>query len=172
MIKTLRETKGFTLVELLVTLAILGIILSLSLFNITSWREHFDYKRMCDTAEILFDGANKKLTDFSASSYIDEYMLSVSGTNVRDDGSGTLYVYANSESLDTDGGRIIQSLCGDYIYDASVWQDGAYALKFTRKGKILGAFYSVKLKSFEGYNFEKSDFELENDSVGFYRVSY
>ncbi len=178
----LRERNGFTLVELIVTLAIMGIILSISLINITSWREHFDYKRMCDQAEVFFDAANKKLTDYKASSYIDDYISGLYGTHIIHtysfNGEQTVFIYADHASLDTEGGKIIRALCSDYIYEAEVWEKGAYALELKRDGTILAAFYSERESDLSAFfvaighdPMSTPESDLQEHSIGYYRIS-
>ena len=73
--KNLRKNnsrKGFTLVELIVTLAILAIVLSASIFGIVAYQKYANYKRNNEYARTIFAAAQSGLTHYKASGELED----------------------------------------------------------------------------------------------------
>ena len=62
--KCMDAHKGFTLVELMVTLAILGILLTLSVSGLLTWRDWSDFNRVNEYAETMFLSAQNQLSEY------------------------------------------------------------------------------------------------------------
>lgn len=78
--KNKQYNKGFTLVEMVVTLIVLSILLSLSVFGLLSWQDWANFKRENEYAQVLFVAAQNQLTEFSADGRLKEMQESLSGS--------------------------------------------------------------------------------------------
>lgn len=63
--KVTKKNAGFTMVELIVSFAIMMILVSLSVGGILAYQDYADYKRQNSYAQTLFSAAQTKLTDYS-----------------------------------------------------------------------------------------------------------
>lgn len=61
-----RQNHGFTLVELLVTLTVLSIVITLSAFGLIAWQEWSTFKKQNEYAQTLFIAAQNQLAEYSA----------------------------------------------------------------------------------------------------------
>lgn len=67
------ENKGFTLMELVVTFALLLILSSLGVVGVLAYQDYADYKRQNNYAQTLFVAAQSKLTDYSVRGEMDRF---------------------------------------------------------------------------------------------------
>ena len=79
------HNKGFTLVEMIVSMAILSILLSLSVFSLVAWQDWSDFKRENEYAQVLFIAAQNQLAEFGADGRLKEMQESLSGGTASDD---------------------------------------------------------------------------------------
>ena len=104
-----RDNQGFTLVEMVVTLVVLSIMLSLSVSGLLAWQDWSDFQKENEYAQTLYIAAQNQLSEFSADGRLAELQESLSGGLV-DDKTGNQYEavglnLTDSVSLlkDTDG---------------------------------------------------------------------
>lgn len=121
----IRDDHGFTLVEMVVTLVVLSIMLSLSVSGLLAWQDWSDFQKENEYAQTLYIAAQNQLSEFSADGRLAELQESLSGGLV-DDKTGNQYEavglnLTDSLSLlkDTDG--VAYSL--DALYPESVGKD-------------------------------------------------
>lgn len=76
---------GSTLVEMVVSLTILSIMLSLSVFGLLAWQDWANFKRENEYAQVLFIAAQNQLTEFSVDGRLEEMQESLSGGLSRDE---------------------------------------------------------------------------------------
>lgn len=76
---------GFTLIEMIVTLSVLLIMLSLSAFGLLAWQDWANFKRENEYAQILYIAAQNQLTEFAADGRLQEMQESLAGPSAGDD---------------------------------------------------------------------------------------
>lgn len=74
--------KGFTLVELIVTLAVLGIMLTLTVSGLLSWRDWSDFNRVNEYAETMFLSAQNQLSEYNSNGTLQDFSVRVSTVGV------------------------------------------------------------------------------------------
>ena len=83
-----KENKGFTLVEMIVTMVVLSILLTVSVTGLLSWQDWSDFNRVNEYAETMFLAAQNQLSEYSANGSLPEFSERVSkadaGNNVID----------------------------------------------------------------------------------------
>lgn len=62
---------GFTLVELMVTIAVLGILLGVTITAILGWRDWANFKRQNEYAQTIFTAAQTQLTQYAENGQLD-----------------------------------------------------------------------------------------------------
>ena len=85
-----KQNKGFTLVEMIVTMIVLAILLSLSVAGVIAWQDWSNFNRENEYARILYIAAQNQLSEFSADGRLMELQDSLSGGAV-DDRTGRKY---------------------------------------------------------------------------------
>lgn len=73
------HNNGFTLVEMVVTLVILSILLSLSVAGLIAWQDWANFNRQNEYAQILYIAAQNQLAEFGADGRLAELQESLSG---------------------------------------------------------------------------------------------
>ena len=95
------SNKGFTLVELIVVLVLLGIVLSVTVFGALGWIDWVTFNKENDTAEDIFYAAQNQITDLDSSGALERKIrekLWVSNDNKYD----SEYILAQGkESIDS-----------------------------------------------------------------------
>ena len=87
-----KNNKGFTLVEMIVTIVVMTIMVSLSVFGLLKWQDWSNFKRENEYAQILYIAAQNQLAEFSADGRLSEMQESLSGKQDDDlDISGKVY---------------------------------------------------------------------------------
>lgn len=71
------KNKGFTLVELIVVLVLLGILISLGVSGLLSWHDYSKFKQENTNAETIFYAVQNQFTEYSSSGVFDEKVTSL-----------------------------------------------------------------------------------------------
>lgn len=157
--------KGFTLVELIVTLAILAIVLSASVFGILAYQKYANYKRNNEYAKTIFAAAQSGLTHYKASGELEDLqeLLKDSGHDVNPalfsvdpedkeslNVTGDRLVYLMIQGGDTSDpfGKALYELLDDYIYDPSVFNASICVEMDVMDGVVNAVCYSDRADSF------------------------
>lgn len=155
------KKKGFALVELVVVLAIFGLLASITGLGLYSWTRYSINKENNENARTIFLAAQESLTHMQASGTLDSIDLTyVEKTKVEqikqqnvgmdftnfDKFSGRLYT---AIYMPTNKSGIVYNLLKPYLEGTGIL-DGAIAIEFDPKdGVVYSVFYSKKATSFE-----------------------
>ncbi len=85
-----RENKGFTLIEMIVAMAILTIMLSLSVSGMLQWQDWSDFNRENEYAQSLFIAAQNQLSEFAADGRLEDFKAALAESSGEDE-SGLKY---------------------------------------------------------------------------------
>ena len=68
-----KSNDGFTLVEMIVTFLVLGILLSVSVMSLVAWQDWADFNRENEYAETLFLAAQNQLSEYSENGTLSDF---------------------------------------------------------------------------------------------------
>lgn len=146
--------KGFTMVEMVVTLVVLSILLAVSVGSVIGWRAYAEFKKQNEYAQTLYTAAQMQLTEYSANGRLD-YVENIMET------AGTELTALNSITLD-DGSKASE----DSIWNHSQSSDLYYIIATKEdykkyKNSVDGVSESVKLlyDMLDNYLYDKSILE-------------
>ena len=71
--KRTMNNSGFTLVEMIVTFVVLGILMAISVMSLMAWQDWADFNRQNEYAETLFLSAQNQLSEYSANGTLGEF---------------------------------------------------------------------------------------------------
>ena len=114
--KGLRQSnKGFTLVEITVTLVLFSILATITTLSLIRWQEYSTYTNMESNAEMIYMAARNKIAQLKANNVLDEF--EGWGSNYSGTDNTITGLSYNDTSKDTSAGKIYYALCkqGDYI---------------------------------------------------------
>lgn len=80
-----KGNNGFTLIELIVTLVVLGIMMSLSAMGILAWQDWSRFNQANEYAQTLFVAGQNQLTDYSASGSLEEFTNRLQNSGILED---------------------------------------------------------------------------------------
>ena len=188
--KSLKQSnKGFTLVELCVTIVIFTILVSTAVFGLIQWQEFSTYRQQTENAEIVYMAARSKLVKLKANNALDELKINTKATNISNAVSTytgkTVYSamckktdYADyndpTKTLD-ESTKLLFDLIEEFIYDKSIL-NACISIEFTEDGTILAVYYSDRCDEFK-YGSGQVDLtqrtteNLEDNMVGYYEAS-
>ena len=140
---------GFTLTELIVTLAVSAILLSVAVAGIVAWVHHADFVRNENYAETIYYAAQSELTRYRGNGQLAELAEYVEKENlvvpveeidpaIGVEYKGRLY-YLKKDAGDVDEDSLLGGWLSDYIYDGSI-MEGAICIEFD---PMDGTVYSV-----------------------------
>lgn len=162
--KFLKKNTGFTLTELIVTLAVSAVVLSASVIGIVAWVHHADFVRNENYAETIYYAAQSELTRYRSNGQLgelEEYVMKegfhVPVEEVTDDYRETLTAeelkaynekysdrlyYLKKGAGEEEPDEMLSRLLEPYIYDGSI-MDGAICIEFDPgDGTVYSVTYS------------------------------
>lgn len=69
----MKNNNGFTLVEMIVTFLVLGILLAVSVMSLVAWQDWADFNRENEYAETLFLAAQNQLSEYSSNGTLSDF---------------------------------------------------------------------------------------------------
>lgn len=81
-----RNSRGFTMVELMVTLAVMGILLAITFVGLNAWIRNSEFKKCNEYAHTIYTAASLELSSLELASDLDRFTAQVqtSGTYLQD----------------------------------------------------------------------------------------
>lgn len=158
------KKKGFTLVELVVILAIFGLLASITGLGLYSWTRYSINKENNENARTIFLAAQESLTHMQASGTLSEYSnLVVSDAdktptasispeiseNISDRLYTIFYTPGSLEYRTLNTNELVRKMLSPYLEGTGVFNH-AFAIEFDpRDGVVYSVFYSKKADSLE-----------------------
>lgn len=68
-----RSNRGFTLVEMIVTMMLLSILLTISVMGLMAWQDWSDFNRANEYAETMFLAAQNQLSEYNANGTLEDF---------------------------------------------------------------------------------------------------
>lgn len=174
----LKKNTGFTLIELIVTIAVSAILLSVSVAGIVAWVHHSDFVRNENYAETIYYAAQAELTRYRGNGQLaelemlvknagagdadimgkvpvneitDDYKASLTGAgdvNKYNEHYKDRLYYLKKDEGPAEENNPLGGLLSDYIYDGSI-MDGAVCVEFDPSdGTVYSVTYSDKNEKF------------------------
>lgn len=165
--KKLYNKKGFTMVELLVTLAIMVVLAGVASMSLLAYNDYATFKRQNEYAQSLFVAAQNALTRYSENGelegierQIEKYGLPLEKEMLRDGAADqfnyedrlyTIVLNKDGTALNSSGSEepnpilqsIFEQIFGPYVYDKSILSDASVAIEFDpRSGVVYSVLYS------------------------------
>lgn len=158
---------GFTLIEVIVTMVILGILITGSVMSLMAWQRHSIYKKNNEYAQTLFLAAQSALASMEAGGGLDSLEQYVKGSSDNEycgkaenySPSRSLYymdIHMNEEDAHLQSNPLYQ-LLKNYVYDEQIF-NAAIRLEFDPEdGSVYAVSYSERVKCFDYSDSDGSD---------------
>lgn len=158
---------GFTLIEVIVTMVILGILITGSVMSLMAWQRHSIYKKNNEYAQTLFLAAQSALASMEAGGGLDSLEQYVKGSS-DNEYCGKAENYSPSRSLyymdihmDEEDAHLqnnpLYQLLKNYVYDEQIF-NAAIRLEFDPEdGSVYAVSYSERVKCFDYSDSDGSD---------------
>ena len=158
---------GFTLIEVIVTMVILGILITGSVMSLMAWQRHSIYKKNNEYAQTLFLAAQSALASMEAGGGLDTLEQYVKGNSDNEycgkaenySPSRSLYymdIHMNEEDAHLQNNPLYQ-LLKNYVYDEQIF-NAAIRLEFDPEdGSVYAVSYSERVKCFDYSDSDGSD---------------
>lgn len=158
---------GFTLIEVIVTMVILGILITGSVMSLMAWQRHSIYKKNNEYAQTLFLAAQSALASMEAGGGLDTLEQYVKGSSDNEycgkaenySPSRSLYymdIHMNEEDAHLQSNPLYQ-LLKNYVYDEQIF-NAAIRLEFDPEdGSVYAVSYSERVKCFDYSDSDGSD---------------
>lgn len=172
--KFLKKNIGFTLTELIVTLAVSALLLSASVAGIVAWVHHADFVRNESYAETIYYAVQNELTRYRGNGQLAELAEYVTKNDLKvpiehiNPEIGEAYknrlYYLKKDAGPVDENNPLGEWLSDYIYDDSIIE-GAICVEFDpMDGTVYSVSYSDSNDSFT-YAKEPDDTEKKEASL-------
>ena len=163
----LKDSAGYTLVELMAVLVIFGILLAIAGGGIAAYQKHSAFKKNNEYSQTIFTALQSSMAHAKAGGSLDDLTKELSaskykenqlngmmiddGAPVADDAKGMYYFFfqKGENRADYEGAKkTVYDMIAPYIYDADVL-NASFCVEFDpNEGIALGVCYSNKAKSF------------------------
>lgn len=109
-----RNSRGFTMVELMVTLAVMGILLAITFVGLNAWIRNSEFKKCNEYAHTIYTAASLELSSLELASDLDRFTAQVqnNGTCLQD--AATLGNNAPEDIFDLGRMYAITAKAGEY----------------------------------------------------------
>lgn len=67
------SNRGFTLVEMIVTMMLLSILLTISVMGLMAWQDWSDFNQANEYAETMFLSAQNQLSEYNANGTLEDF---------------------------------------------------------------------------------------------------
>ena len=145
-----QSNKGFTLVEICVTLVLFSILATITTMSLIKWQEYSIFRTQEDNAELVYMAIKNKIAILNANNILDDQ--TGWGENEIYTGEGTIkkcYAYCNAGdyknikngTLLNSSASLIFELAGDHLYDKNLLNEDILIV-YTTDGFIEGVFFS------------------------------
>ena len=157
--RKLNNRRGFTMAEMLITVAIIGILSAVAFISVMSYQRSMAQLERDGIAKQLFVAAQNNLTYAKGEGYLGKNTY---GT--LEEGSTDVYYYAVNAGVITGGGDDAFALMLPFgAIDETVRAGGSYLIRYQQStGLVLDVFYSTISGSPEKYNHSLSVGEYSN----------
>ena len=163
----LKDSAGYTLVELMAVLVIFGILLAIAGGGIAAYQKHSAFKKNNEYSQTIFTALQASMAHAKAGGSLDDLTKELSaskykenqlngtmiddGAPVPDDADGMYYFFFQKGENRTEyegAKKTVYDMIAPYIYDADVL-DASFCVEFDAdEGTAVGVCYSDKAKSF------------------------
>lgn len=113
-----QDTGGFTLVELIVVLIVLGILCTLAVMSIIGWQDYADFRQNNEAAKSIFQAAQIQITQYGERGQLTELAAAVTGDGKT---SKSEYMLSEQGELKVDGDRSL-NVADDG--ENTIWENG------------------------------------------------
>ena len=181
------NSKGFTLVEMAVTLTIVGLLLAITFVGLHAWMRHSEFKKCNEYAHTLYTSASLELSSLDLASDLDRFTERVKasgtplqttaqlGTGAPDDiyEDGRMYaVTANAGEYEryhtgvtvSAQASLVYELIDAYSYDKGVCNHTITIEYDTTSQSVYAVFISTKAESFVYSDDHGGDYEAYDES--------
>lgn len=115
------RNSGFTLVEMIVAITIVGIMAAITTLSVISWQDWSRFNRENEYAQAMYVAAQNQLTAYSADGYLEEFTRSLIDPNALKDETITDYSdYYLVDTLSIDG---VTGDDGSSLSEEEVWKE-------------------------------------------------
>ncbi len=168
--RKLNNRRGFTLVELLIAVAILSVLLTLAITNVLGSKRQLSVAEYNNNAESIAVAAQSRLTELNAAG--DNFSYEKIGVTK----DGDIYIASNDKNI----GNILPR----FSIDTDLWE-GFFIIGYQQKAaNVFEVFYFAKGANYKDTNFADADAletflaayrtsaeKREADGVGYYKVN-
>lgn len=145
-------SKGFTMVELIVTMVILSMLLVASVTGILRYRQHADFKRNNEYAKSIFLGAQSALTHYRYTGKLEEFVQDVEKEMSGSECSGMVN-HSLASDLDVEPGRLYYVyISGKGLTEEELEKTALFSLTegYVYSGDIYNACIRIEFDPVEG----------------------
>ncbi len=169
-----QSNKGFTLVEIVVTIVIFTFLATVATLGLVNWRQYSLHRNQTDNAELLYMAARNKIAQLKANNVLDEFNgwgnkasdsdnyiigvdfgykdmetnTSVSSLYYALCSKGDYVKYCSNDNI-SESAKLIFELTSDYISDKGIL-NGNIVIEYGQDGTIYGVFYSDRTEMSHG----------------------
>ena len=176
-----QSNKGFTLVELCVTLVLFSVLATITTMSLLKWQENSTNKEMEDKAELIYMAVRNSIAKLKANNVLEETegWGNLDPTTLGNDGkyhmvcnAGDYDDYKNGTLTQTSA-KLLFDMTADYLHDKKILNYNI-VISYTEDGVVSNVYYSVRsglsYKSSSGkINVLNSNSDtLYDNAVGFY----
>ena len=158
MLRLLRGKKGFTLVEVLVALVLVGILIAGGIAGVNAYVNYANFRTNNEYARTLFALTQSALADRKAAGSLKELYAELGGEKADmapDSVSGeyagrlqTLLIQSQGDGMDSRAGKVLRELIGSYVYDEDVFNASICVELDMTDGVVYSVLYSRQAAGF------------------------
>ena len=176
----IKSNKGFTLVEIVVTLVLFSLIATITTLSLFSWQKYSTSMSMDENAELIYMAARNKIAMLRSNNVLMEQADWGSKAKPKlykvNESKDIYYAVCSQDDYDNftskdktvsdsvDGSaKLLFKLVSDYLHDKNMLKANI-AIEYTEDGDICAVYYSDRTRI--GYGSGDIDFSVESNKTG------